>query len=294
MSSTAPRATCPTSPSRPTTPSSPPACRCRSGPRRGTTRSRRPSWRRTATLFTLGGQSEDVTGCSFYEGHVAFSPDGTLLASSSHDFTVQVTPLADPDATTVLAAAPRHGLRRAVLARRHAAADDVRRRLDAGVAGRRLEAARRVPRRCPAATSRWRSAPDGHARRVRRRPARSPSSTRPPAPPRRTFDGTRAVLGDMAFTPDGRRLLAPLPTARSASGRSPAGQQVGELVGHTMPVNGDRRQRRRHARRDVVAGRHRALVAAAGRLTRALTPSPGGRASATDERRHADRQPTAA
>ena len=52
--------------------------------------------------FTLGGEAENVTGCSFYEADVVFSPDGTLLASTSHDFTVQISPLADPDTTVVL------------------------------------------------------------------------------------------------------------------------------------------------------------------------------------------------
>ena len=154
--------TCPTSPSRPTTPSSPPACRCRSGPRRGTTRSRRPSWRRTPTMFTLGGQSEDVAGCSFYEGHVD-------VLARRHAAGVQLARL--HRAGHAARRPGRHdGPRRRtsarcydvqLLARRAATADDVGRRVAAGVAGRRLEAARRVPAPFPAATSRSPSAPQG-------------------------------------------------------------------------------------------------------------------------------------
>ena len=53
-----------------------------------------------------------------------------------------------------------------------------------------------------------------------------------------TFAGTRAVLGDMTFTPDGQRLLAPLPNGAVGIWSVATGQQVGELVGHTLPVTG--------------------------------------------------------
>ena len=96
------------------------------------------SWRRHLD-FTLGGQAEDVTGCSFYEAMCVFSPDGSLLASSSHDFTVQITPLADPDATTMLEPHVGSVLDIAVLARRHDARHVGRRRLAADVGRRRLD-----------------------------------------------------------------------------------------------------------------------------------------------------------
>jgi WD40 repeat protein len=50
----------------------------------------------------IGGESEDVPGCAFFLGDVAFSPDGQWLAASSHDFTVQVVDLASPDDVTTL------------------------------------------------------------------------------------------------------------------------------------------------------------------------------------------------
>ncbi len=42
-------------------------------------------------MTSFGGEEENVTGCSFFQGAVDFSPDGTLLAATSHDFTVHVT-----------------------------------------------------------------------------------------------------------------------------------------------------------------------------------------------------------
>ena len=47
-----------------------------------------------ATLAGFGGEQENVAGCSFFLGEVAFSPDGTLLAGASHDYTVEVVPVA--------------------------------------------------------------------------------------------------------------------------------------------------------------------------------------------------------
>ncbi len=39
---------------------------------------------------SFGGEREEVLGCSTFRNSVAFSPDGSLLASGSHDFTVQL------------------------------------------------------------------------------------------------------------------------------------------------------------------------------------------------------------
>ena len=187
-----------------------------------------------ASMFTLGGQSEDVTGCSFYEGHVTFSPDGKLLASSSHDFTVQVTPVADPGATKVL---PPH----------LGTVYDVRFSPD----GTRLlttsdDGSLRVWQ-----IDRWkllgefRALTGGYVSL-----AFSPQGTLAvsgttgeiaivdPATgtATSTFAGTRAVLGGMAFTPDGQRLLAPLLSGAVGIWSVATGQQVGELAGHTLPV----------------------------------------------------------
>jgi WD40 repeat protein len=187
-----------------------------------------------ATMFTLGGQSEDVAGCSFYEGHVTFSPDGQLLASSSHDFTVQVTPLADPGATKVL---PPH----------LGTVYDIRFSPD----GTRLfttsdDGSLRVWQ-----VDGWellgdfRALTGGYVSL-----AFSPQGTLAvsgttgeiaivdPATgtATMTFAGARAVLGEMTFTPDGQRILAPLPNGAVGIWSVASGQQVGELSGHTMPV----------------------------------------------------------
>ncbi len=41
-----------------------------------------------AAVFSLGGESEDVAGCSFFYNRIRFTPDGTLMAATSHDFSV--------------------------------------------------------------------------------------------------------------------------------------------------------------------------------------------------------------
>lgn len=41
-------------------------------------------------VFSAGGESEDVAGCAFYFSRVRYSPDGSVLATSSHDFSVEV------------------------------------------------------------------------------------------------------------------------------------------------------------------------------------------------------------
>ena len=39
---------------------------------------------------TIGGESEDVAGCSFYYNRVGFTPDGTLMSTVSHDYSVEI------------------------------------------------------------------------------------------------------------------------------------------------------------------------------------------------------------
>jgi hypothetical protein len=190
-----------------------------------------------AQLFTLGGQSEDVTGCSFYEGHVEFSPDGALLASSSHDFTVQVTPVADPAATTVL---ERH--LGTVLdlhfspdgSRLVTASDDGSMRVWQVDGWKLLGEYRSL-------TGGYFSmafAPDGS--RLAVSGATGEISIVDPATGAvtSTFTGTRAQLGDMAFTPDGKRLLAPLADGAVGIWSVASGQLVQQLTGHTLPVTG--------------------------------------------------------
>ena len=185
-------------------------------------------------LFALGGQSEDVAGCAFYDGHVRFSPDGTLLASSSHDFTVQITALADPDATTLLS--PHLGTvydlqfspdgRTLVTS-----ADDGSLRVWR-VDGWDLLGEHRAT---AGAYTSMAFAPDG---------ALAASTTTgeisivDPATgvPARTFGGSRAILGSMAFAPDGRRLYAPLDGGAIGVWDVAGGELVDELPGHTQAV----------------------------------------------------------
>ncbi len=190
-----------------------------------------------ARLFTLGGQSEDVTGCSFYEGHVVFSPDGRLLASSSHDFTVQVTPLDDPGATKVL---PPHlgtvfDLRFSPDGRHLITASDDGSMRVWQVDGWKL-------------LGEYRNLPGGYVSlafsaddsTLAVSGATGQISLVDPATgtPTRAFTGTRAQLGDMTFTPDGGRLLAPLDDGTVGIWSVRTGQMVGQLVGHTLPVTG--------------------------------------------------------
>lgn len=42
------------------------------------------------TAAQFGGEAEQVAGCAFFRNEVRFSPDGSLLAANSHDFTVSL------------------------------------------------------------------------------------------------------------------------------------------------------------------------------------------------------------
>jgi WD40 repeat protein len=59
--------------------------------------------------FQVGGEREDVSGCSFFFGRVRFTADGAFLAVTSHDFSIEVVETATgavvqklPGDTTVL------------------------------------------------------------------------------------------------------------------------------------------------------------------------------------------------
>jgi WD40 repeat protein len=190
-----------------------------------------------AQVFKIGGQSEDVAGCSFYEGHVVFSPDGKLLASSSHDFTVQVTPLGDPGATKVLK--PHLGT---VLdlhfsldgSKLVTASDDGSMRVWQVDGWKLLGEYRSLP----GGYFSLAFSPDGARLAVSGATGQIALVDPTTGAAVATFTGTRAELGDMAFTPDGSRLLAPLPDGAVGIWSVASGQLVGQLTGHTLPVTG--------------------------------------------------------
>ena len=187
--------------------------------------------------FTLGGEAENVTGCSFYEANVVFSPDGSLLASSSHDFTVQISPLADPDATTVLE--PHVG---SVLDIEFSpdgttlltSADDGTLRMW-DVDGWHLRA--EVTAASPGGWYSLAYAPDGSF--VAASDAAGQISLLDPATGAvtRSFTGVRASLGDMVVTPDGRSLVAPEPDGTVGIWSVASGAVERRLAGHTLPVD---------------------------------------------------------
>lgn len=47
-------------------------------------------WNSATLLQQFAGEQEDVPGCSVFRNRVAFSPDGSLLASISHDFSIRL------------------------------------------------------------------------------------------------------------------------------------------------------------------------------------------------------------
>ncbi len=217
-------------------------------------------------LFHLGGQSEDVTGCSFYEGHVVFSPDGKLLASSSHDFTVQVTPLADPGATTVLK--PHLGtvfdLRFSPDGRRLVTVSDDGSMRVWQVDGWKLLGEYRG---LPGGYVSIAFSPDGS--KLAASGTTGEISIVDPATgaAESTFSGTRATLGSMTFTPDGQRLLAPLPDGAVGIWSVKTGQLVA-ATGRPHPARDRHRgEQGRFTRRHVVQRRHRAFLATASGLS---------------------------
>jgi WD40 repeat protein len=56
-----------------------------------------------APRFSVGGEGEDVIGCSFFYSRLRFSPDGAAMAVTSHDFRVIVL---DPESGSELHAFP--------------------------------------------------------------------------------------------------------------------------------------------------------------------------------------------
>jgi WD40 repeat protein len=186
--------------------------------------------------FALGGEAENVTGCSFYAADVVFSPDGTLLASTSHDFTVQVSPLDDPDATVVLE--PHLG---AVFdieltpdgSHLLTSSEDGTMRTWAVDGWELLDDVTTSP-------GGWYSmafSPDGALLAVSDADGRISIIDPATAAVERTFAGRRTALGDMVFTPDGRAIVAPEPDGAVGVWDVATGDLRAELRGHTMPVN---------------------------------------------------------
>lgn len=54
-------------------------------------------WQRSdsSERYRIGGEGEAVPGCDFFRNRVVFSPDGMLLATSSHDFVISIWNVAD-------------------------------------------------------------------------------------------------------------------------------------------------------------------------------------------------------
>jgi WD40 repeat protein len=55
------------------------------------------------TRYSVGGEREDVSGCSFFLHRIAFTSDGSALVSASHDFSIEVL---DPASGEVLTRLP--------------------------------------------------------------------------------------------------------------------------------------------------------------------------------------------
>ena len=53
-------------------------------------------------VFQIGGEATDVAGCAFFFARVRFSPDGRFVATTSHDFSVEVVDVASGEVVHVL------------------------------------------------------------------------------------------------------------------------------------------------------------------------------------------------
>lgn len=60
-------------------------------------------WDGVDLVQQFGGEKEDVIGCSLFKNSVAFSPDGSVLAAGSHDFTIHLWDVAVGKALRTLA-----------------------------------------------------------------------------------------------------------------------------------------------------------------------------------------------
>ena len=192
-----------------------------------------------ASIMAFGGEEENVTGCSFFVGDVEFSPDGSLLAATSHDFTVHVTAVGrstggdadvtvlEPNLGTVLdvAFSPDGSL----LAT--SSADDVLRiwNVDGWTLRDEFPAT---------AGGYWSLAftPDGSALGVADVSGAVSLLDMSTGQPVRTFTGAKSQAGDMEFTPDGTRLVAGGTDGSVEVWSVATGEIEQRLTGHTMLV----------------------------------------------------------
>lgn len=188
------------------------------------------------TVAALGGEGENVTGCSFFQSAVDFSPDGSLLAATSHDYTVHVTTVEgdgddgevlDPHAGTVLDI--EFSPDGALLAT--SSEDGTLRIWDVESMSLRDE----FP---TVAGGYWALAfaPDGSALAVSDITGAVALVDVASGETTRTFAGTKAQLGDMEFTPDGTLLVAGAPDGAVDVWSVDGGEVVQRLTGHTMAV----------------------------------------------------------
>jgi WD40 repeat protein len=192
-----------------------------------------------ASVTSFGGEEENVTGCSFFLGGVDFSPDGSLLAATSHDFTVHVTSTGtgDDDAggETVL-----EGHTGTIL--------DVEFSPDGSLLATSSEdgtlrlwdvddwTTRDELTATPGGYWALAFTPDGSALAVADVSGTVSLLDIGTGEVLRTFRGTKAQTGDMVFTPDGSRLVAGGDDGSVEVWSVERGEIEQRLEGHTMAV----------------------------------------------------------
>ena len=190
-----------------------------------------------ASVTSFGGEEENVTGCSFFLGDVEFSPDGTLLAATSHDFTVHVTSIGGGDGggETVL-----EGHTGTIL--------DIAFSPDGSMLATSSEdgtlriwdidgwAVREELTAPPGGYWALAFTPDGSALAVADVSGVVSLLDLESGEVLRTFTGTKGRTGDMVFTPDGSRLVAGGVDGSVEVWSVERGAVEQELTGHTMTV----------------------------------------------------------
>ena len=192
-----------------------------------------------ATVTSFGGEEENVTGCSFFQGAVDFSPDGALLAATSHDFTVHVTATGvggdDVGGETVL-----EGHEGTIL--------DVEFSPDGALLATSSEdgtlriwdvdgwTLRDTFTTTPGGYWSLAFTPDGSALGVSDVSGTVSMLDVGTGEAQRTFSGAKSPTGDMVFTPDGRRLVAGGVDGSVEVWSVERGAVEQQLEGHTMPV----------------------------------------------------------
>ena len=185
-------------------------------------------------VAVLGGEGENVTGCSFFQSAVDFSPDGSLLAATSHDYTVHVTRLDGGDVE--------------VLEAHEGTILDIEFSPDGALLATSAEdgtlriwdvASMTLRDEFPAVAGGYWAlafAPDGAALAVSDITGAVALVDVGTGEATRTFAGEKAQLGDMEFTADGTRLVAGAPDGAVDVWSVDSGDVVERLTGHTMAV----------------------------------------------------------